>query len=142
MPFVHKMYILTTKLKIIFLKVFNNIDEYAPGFSSSVIGYEVLSPPDLEKTFGLTGGVMHENCNFSLNFLTLVAIAEYFPRSSLTGPAVHNARGRRVWPLRPLHPSKKSVALRQWRPPWRRRDGLCRKNGCPSGDQNAQIRKL
>jgi len=39
------------------LKVFNNIDEYAPGFSSSVIGYEVLSPPDLEETFGLTGGV-------------------------------------------------------------------------------------
>jgi phytoene dehydrogenase-like protein len=44
----------------LFLKVFNNIDEYAPGFSSSVIGYEVLSPPDLEKTFGLTGGVI--NC--------------------------------------------------------------------------------
>ncbi|CAB3365815.1 Hypothetical predicted protein [Cloeon dipterum] len=37
-------------------QVFNNIDEYAPGFSSSIIGFEVLSPPDLEKTFGLTGG--------------------------------------------------------------------------------------
>ncbi|XP_059469371.1 pyridine nucleotide-disulfide oxidoreductase domain-containing protein 2-like [Neocloeon triangulifer] len=37
-------------------QVFHNIDEYAPGFSSSVIGYEVLSPPDLEQIFGLTGG--------------------------------------------------------------------------------------
>ncbi|XP_057864202.2 uncharacterized protein LOC131072144 isoform X3 [Cryptomeria japonica] len=35
---------------------FNLIDEYAPGFSSSIIGYDMLTPPDLEKTFGLTGG--------------------------------------------------------------------------------------
>ena len=37
-------------------KVFSIIDEYAPGFSSSVIGRDVLSPLDLERTFGLTGG--------------------------------------------------------------------------------------
>ncbi|GMS96712.1 hypothetical protein PENTCL1PPCAC_18887, partial [Pristionchus entomophagus] len=36
--------------------VFYQIDEYAPNFSSSIIGHEVLTPPDLEKTFGLTGG--------------------------------------------------------------------------------------
>ncbi|XP_054286111.1 pyridine nucleotide-disulfide oxidoreductase domain-containing protein 2-like [Macrosteles quadrilineatus] len=36
--------------------VFDCIEEYAPGFKGSVIGKEVLSPPDLEQIFGLTGG--------------------------------------------------------------------------------------
>lgn len=39
--------------------MFSQIDEYAPNFSSSIIGHEVLTPPDLEKTFGLTGGVIY-----------------------------------------------------------------------------------
>ena len=30
--------------------------EYAPNFRASVLGYQVLSPADLEATFGLTGG--------------------------------------------------------------------------------------
>ncbi|XP_068221453.1 pyridine nucleotide-disulfide oxidoreductase domain-containing protein 2-like [Palaemon carinicauda] len=37
-------------------KVFSTVDEYAPGFTDSIIGYEVLPPPELEKIFGLTGG--------------------------------------------------------------------------------------
>uniref|UniRef100_A0A8D8XEX2 Pyridine nucleotide-disulfide oxidoreductase domain-containing protein 2 n=1 Tax=Cacopsylla melanoneura TaxID=428564 RepID=A0A8D8XEX2_9HEMI len=37
-------------------RVFNNIERYCPGFSSDIVGYEVLSPPDLEKEFGLSGG--------------------------------------------------------------------------------------
>jgi len=37
--------------------VFGIVDEYSPGFSESVIGKEVLTPPDLEAIFGLTGGV-------------------------------------------------------------------------------------
>ncbi|XP_040999626.1 pyridine nucleotide-disulfide oxidoreductase domain-containing protein 2-like isoform X1 [Juglans microcarpa x Juglans regia] len=37
-------------------RCFNLIDEYAPGFTSSVIGYDMLTPPDLEREFGLTGG--------------------------------------------------------------------------------------
>lgn len=36
-------------------RCFNLIDEYAPNFSSSVIGYDMLTPPDLEREFGLTG---------------------------------------------------------------------------------------
>ncbi|RDD38840.1 Pyridine nucleotide-disulfide oxidoreductase domain-containing protein 2 [Trichoplax sp. H2] len=36
--------------------VFENIDEYAPNFSKSILGYEVLAPPDLQKIFGLTSG--------------------------------------------------------------------------------------
>jgi len=37
-------------------KVFQQIEEYAPGFEKSIIGYEVLTPPDLERIFGITGG--------------------------------------------------------------------------------------
>ncbi len=37
--------------------VFNCIEEYAPGFRDLIVDYEVLTPPDLESTFGLTGGV-------------------------------------------------------------------------------------
>ncbi|CAN1327960.1 Pyridine nucleotide-disulfide oxidoreductase domain-containing protein 2 [Linum perenne] len=37
-------------------RCFNLIDEYAPGFSSSIIGYDMLTPPDLEREIGLTGG--------------------------------------------------------------------------------------
>nr|XP_039257173.1 pyridine nucleotide-disulfide oxidoreductase domain-containing protein 2-like [Styela clava] len=36
--------------------VFKSIEDYAPGFIDSVVGYEVLTPMDLENTFGLTGG--------------------------------------------------------------------------------------
>jgi phytoene dehydrogenase-like protein len=36
-------------------KCFTLIDEYAPGFSSSVVGYDMLTPPDLEREIGLTG---------------------------------------------------------------------------------------
>ena len=34
---------------------FNLIDEYAPGFSSTILGYDMLTPPDLEREIGLTG---------------------------------------------------------------------------------------
>ncbi|KAG6577207.1 Pyridine nucleotide-disulfide oxidoreductase domain-containing protein 2, partial [Cucurbita argyrosperma subsp. sororia] len=37
-------------------RCFALIDEYAPQFSSSVIGYDMLTPPDLEREIGLTGG--------------------------------------------------------------------------------------
>ena len=37
--------------------VFDCIEEYAPGFRKLVIDKEVLTPPDLERIFGLTGGV-------------------------------------------------------------------------------------
>ncbi|XP_010550783.1 PREDICTED: pyridine nucleotide-disulfide oxidoreductase domain-containing protein 2-like [Tarenaya hassleriana] len=37
-------------------RCFKLIDEYAPGFSTSIIGYDMLTPPDLEREIGLTGG--------------------------------------------------------------------------------------
>ncbi|XP_057434901.1 uncharacterized protein LOC130727704 isoform X3 [Lotus japonicus] len=37
-------------------KCFTLVDEYAPGFSSSILGFDMLTPPDLEREIGLTGG--------------------------------------------------------------------------------------
>uniref|UniRef100_A0A2P2K8C7 Pyridine nucleotide-disulfide oxidoreductase domain-containing protein 2 n=1 Tax=Rhizophora mucronata TaxID=61149 RepID=A0A2P2K8C7_RHIMU len=37
-------------------KCFSLIEEYAPGFIPSVIYYDMLTPPDLEREIGLTGG--------------------------------------------------------------------------------------
>jgi len=39
--------------------VFDVIEQHAPGFKASVIGRDILTPPDLEQIFGLTGGVRH-----------------------------------------------------------------------------------
>jgi len=44
-------------VQLILLAVFETIEQHAPGFKASVIGRDILSPPDLEKIFGLTGGV-------------------------------------------------------------------------------------
>ena len=37
--------------------VFDCIEAYAPGFKGSVVGRDILTPPDLERVFGLPGGV-------------------------------------------------------------------------------------
>ncbi|XP_051055824.1 pyridine nucleotide-disulfide oxidoreductase domain-containing protein 2 isoform X2 [Phodopus roborovskii] len=37
-------------------KVFDCIEAYAPGFKSSVLARDILTPPDLERIFGLPGG--------------------------------------------------------------------------------------
>ena len=50
-----------TRLKPVFVSptfsVFDWVEKYAPGFKSSVVGRDILTPPDLERIFGLTGGV-------------------------------------------------------------------------------------
>ena len=48
---------LTVKIFLLLILVFDSIEEFAPGFKSSVIVRDILTPPDLEKIFGLTGGV-------------------------------------------------------------------------------------
>ena len=37
-------------------RAFQLIEEFAPGFTASVLARDILSPLDLERTFGLTGG--------------------------------------------------------------------------------------
>lgn len=36
--------------------VFDLVEAYAPGFKSLVVGRDILTPVDLERIFGLTGG--------------------------------------------------------------------------------------
>ncbi|XP_020092097.1 pyridine nucleotide-disulfide oxidoreductase domain-containing protein 2 isoform X2 [Ananas comosus] len=51
-------------------RCFSLIDEYAPGFSSSIIGYDMLTPPDLEREIGLTGGnIFHGSMGLDSLFL-------------------------------------------------------------------------
>ena len=52
-----KNFIQLNRYLIHVVPVFDQIEAYAPGFKESVVGREVLTPPDLEKIFGLTGGV-------------------------------------------------------------------------------------
>jgi phytoene dehydrogenase-like protein len=39
--------------------VIDRLEEHAPGLGSSVVGQQVLTPEDLERDYGLTGGHMH-----------------------------------------------------------------------------------
>ncbi|UMM30411.1 hypothetical protein L5515_012306 [Caenorhabditis briggsae] len=56
-PFSPKDHEWTEEKKTEYAKhVFSEIDAYAPNFSSSVIGYDILTPPDIQNTFGITGG--------------------------------------------------------------------------------------
>lgn len=49
-------------------RCFDVVEEYAPGFKASVIDRQVLSPPDIEQTFNLTGGNIFQGA-MSLNKL-------------------------------------------------------------------------
>ena len=40
--------------------IIDTVEKYAPGFRASIVGHQIFSPLDLERTFGLTGGdIMH-----------------------------------------------------------------------------------
>ncbi|HKT81539.1 MAG TPA: NAD(P)/FAD-dependent oxidoreductase [Vicinamibacterales bacterium] len=51
--------------------------EYAPNFRTSVIDYEVLSPRDLEATFGLTGGNIMQGAMSLTNLWFMRPVAGY-----------------------------------------------------------------
>ena len=71
-------------------QVFNIIEEYAPGFKSSIVGKEVLTPPDIEKTFGLTGGVSIFSQFF---FVNLSLSFNYYGYAYAWAENCRNARG-------------------------------------------------
>ena len=108
--------------------MFRIIDHYAPNFSSSVIGRDVLSPWDLEQVFGLTGGVravpaakrgrlVRLTCGTPLFARkSIVAFPEHLPWQHGSAPALlQPARRERVR----LHDAAgRLLPLRQWRTPW------------------------
>ena len=46
--------------------IINIIDNYAPGFKQSILHAQLLTPQDLEKNYGLTGGnIFHGSMNLN-----------------------------------------------------------------------------
>ena len=59
--------------------IFDTVEEYAPGFKSSIVGKEVLSPPDLEATFGLTGGnIFHGSMSLDQGRTHSTVLLQYY----------------------------------------------------------------
>jgi phytoene dehydrogenase-like protein len=109
--------------------VFATIERYAPGFTASVIGRQVLTPLDLEQVFGLTGGdIFHGALTLDQLFWARPAIgyADYrgplqglyhcgsgaHPGGGVTGAPGHNAARAIIsdWRWRPRSMWSRSVA--------------------------------
>uniref|UniRef100_A0A667Y5U0 Pyridine nucleotide-disulfide oxidoreductase domain-containing protein 2 n=1 Tax=Myripristis murdjan TaxID=586833 RepID=A0A667Y5U0_9TELE len=66
--------------------VFDWVERYAPGFKGSVVGRDILAPPDLERIFGLTGGnIFHGSMSLDQLYLArpLPSLSDY--RSPIKG---------------------------------------------------------
>ncbi|RAK58950.1 FAD-dependent oxidoreductase [Phenylobacterium hankyongense] len=62
------------------------VDKQAPGFAASVLGRQVLSPLDLERTFGLVGGdIMHGNLSLDQMFSARPVLGAGDYRTPLAG---------------------------------------------------------
>ena len=64
--------------------VFDCIEQYAPGFKNLIVGTDILTPPDLERVFGLTGGNIFHG-SMSLDQLYLVRPTPLNPSYSTAG---------------------------------------------------------
>ena len=75
------------------------IDQYAPGFASSIVARTVITPLDLERTYGLTGGhIFHGELSLDQWFVTrpLLGWARYrtpIDRLFLCGSGTHPGTG-------------------------------------------------
>ena len=99
----------------------DSVDRYAPGFKDSVLGRQVLSPLDLDRIFGLTGGdIFHGALSLDQLFWArpMLGYADYrgplkglylcgagaHPGGGVTGAPGHNAArailADRRWPFR------------------------------------------
>lgn len=95
------------------------VDRYAPGFEESIMGRQALSPLDLERTFGLTGGdIFHGQLSLNQLFSARPALgyAAYrgavpglyhcgsgaHPGGGVTGAPGHNAARAILKDLRPF----------------------------------------
>jgi phytoene dehydrogenase-like protein len=62
------------------------VDRYAPGFQQSVLGRQILSPLDLERTFGLVGGdIFHGALSLDQLFSARPMLGHADYRAPLTG---------------------------------------------------------
>jgi phytoene dehydrogenase-like protein len=64
----------------------DTVDGFAPGFSKSVLGMQALSPLDLERVFGLTGGdIMHGKLDLDQMFSARPVLGHGNYRSPIDG---------------------------------------------------------
>ncbi len=62
------------------------VDRFAPGFSRSVLGYQALTPMDLERIFGLTGGdILHGKLELDQLFSARPVLGHGSYRSPIAG---------------------------------------------------------
>jgi len=79
--------------------VFDQIEEYAPGFRQLILAKQVLTPVDLEQAFGLTGGHIHhgeQSLDQFFTFRPLLGWAQYrtpLNRLYLCGAGTHPGGG-------------------------------------------------
>lgn len=67
-------------------KIFGIVEKYAPGFTDSIVGYEVLPPPDLEQIFGLTGGnIFHGAMSLDQLFISRPSAVQPSPFTPISG---------------------------------------------------------
>jgi phytoene dehydrogenase-like protein len=95
----------------------DTVEQYAPGFKTSILGRQVLSPLDLEETFGLTGGdIFHGALSLDQLFWArpMLGYADYrspikglyhcgsgaHPGGGVTGAPGHNAAQAIIGDLR------------------------------------------
>jgi phytoene dehydrogenase-like protein len=66
--------------------VINHLSKFAPGINDSIIAGQVLTPLDLEETYGLSGGHIHhgeQSLDQFFTFRPLIGFAQY--RTPLKG---------------------------------------------------------
>jgi phytoene dehydrogenase-like protein len=64
----------------------DTVDRYAPGFKTSVVGRQALTPLDLERVFGLTGGdIMHGRLELDQLFAARPVLGHGHYRAPLRG---------------------------------------------------------
>uniref|UniRef100_A0A671KKQ8 Pyridine nucleotide-disulfide oxidoreductase domain-containing protein 2 n=1 Tax=Sinocyclocheilus anshuiensis TaxID=1608454 RepID=A0A671KKQ8_9TELE len=78
---------------------FDWVERYAPGFKKSIVGKDILTPADLERVFGLTGGnIFHGSMSLDQLYLArpLPSVADYrtpVKRLYLCGSGSHPGGG-------------------------------------------------
>lgn len=104
--------------------VFDCIEAYAPGFKASVIGRDILTPPDLERIFGLPGGVgdsvlgseQHSCASWGGDTAhTRALFAEHLSWRDVSGPALLHPASAIL--LNIPDPGPRLIPMWEWSPP-------------------------
>lgn len=94
----------TTRREGFATNVINQLENYAPGLSDLILAQQVITPFDLEQTYGLSGGHIHhgeQSLDQFFTFRPLIGWAQYrtpLKRLYLCGAGTHPGGGLTGWP--------------------------------------------